>query len=160
MASKRQYLRQVPPTGHSWDLIALKWPSKPYWLNWSVLILIVFKICGSSKSNNLCFELNPLIKNLILFCKYLRPQQSHRNCFEFKICVWISISWEKNYLIIWFSVAEILSKLGGTFFFIHPVIEIWTLKKSDHWTCVPRIWCDWGNYWVLKELSLLEFLSA
>ena len=57
----------------------------------TVFILIVFKICGSSKSNNLSFDQNHLIKNPILCCKYISPQKLHRNRFVFKICVWISI---------------------------------------------------------------------
>ena len=51
--------------------------------------MIVFKICGSSKSNNLSFYQNHLIKNPILFCKYLSPKKIAQKwaC----ICLWISV---------------------------------------------------------------------
>ena len=57
----------------------------------TVFILIVFKILRSSKSNDLSFDQNHLIKNPILFCIYLSPQKLHRNGLVFEIYVWISV---------------------------------------------------------------------
>ena len=60
-----------------WDIFKTKWD---YWLDYS-----------DKNSNYLCLDQNHLIKNLILFCKYLSPRKSHRNGFIFNIFVWISI---------------------------------------------------------------------
>ena len=117
VTSKPQNLRQALPTRPRWAQIAPKWLLVDLVTQTdgidviTVFILIVFKICGSSKSNHLSFDQNHLIKNPILFCKYLSPQKSHRNGLLFKICVRISIfRGKKNYLKIRYLVAEILSK--------------------------------------------------
>ena len=59
-------------------------------------IVIVFKIYRTFKSKNLSFDHNYLIKNLLLFCKFLSPLKLHRNGFVLKICVWISVFRRKN----------------------------------------------------------------
>ena len=92
-------LCQAPRTGPRWALIAPKWllVGLVIQIDWidvlTVFILIVFKICWSSQSNNcvLIRNQNILIKNPILFCKYLSPRKLHRNGFIFKIFVWISV---------------------------------------------------------------------
>ena len=86
-ASKQQNLHQAPQTGPKQALIAPKWllvglVTQTNWIDVITnFISIVFKICGSSKSNYFSFDQNNLIKNLILFCKCLSPQKSHRNGF-------------------------------------------------------------------------------
>ena len=88
----------------------------------TVFILIVFKICGSSKSNYLSFDQNHLIKNPILFCKYHSPQKSHRNGFVFKIFVWISIFWRKKlFKNCILGCLDIKQTRLLIFFLIHPV---------------------------------------
>ena len=54
-------------------------------------ILIVFKICWSSRFNNLRFYHNHLIKTPILFHIYLSSLLSHRNGSVFKMYIWISV---------------------------------------------------------------------
>ena len=76
-ASKQQNLHQAGPKQ---ALIAPKWllvglVTQTNWIDVITnFISIVFKICGSSKSNNLSFDQNHLIKNPILFRKYLSPK--------------------------------------------------------------------------------------
>ena len=75
--------------------------------------LIVFKICGSFRSNNLTFYQNYLIKNPILFCKYLSPKSCTKKVLYSEFAYGSHFSEEKNDLKIRYLVAEILSKLGG-----------------------------------------------
>ena len=102
MVSKPWILCKALPTGPRWTLIALRWllvglVTQTDWIDViTVFILIVYKICGSSKLNNLSFVQNNLINNLILFCKYLSPRKLHRNGFVFKICIWISVFWRRK----------------------------------------------------------------
>ena len=42
------------------------------------------------------FDHNNLVKNPILFFKFLSPIKLHRNGFVFKIFVWISVFWRKK----------------------------------------------------------------
>ena len=97
MASKPQNLRKAPPTGPRQALIAPKWRlvglvTQTNWIDVkTVFILVVFKKCMTSKSNNSSFDQYNLIKNPILFCKYLSPLKSHRNGFVFKIYIWTSV---------------------------------------------------------------------
>ena len=128
MASNPQNLCQALPTGTRRAQLAPKWllvslVTQTDWIDViTVLILIVFKICGSFESNYLSFDQNNLIKNPIFFNKFLTPQLSHRNGFVFKIYVWISVFTKKNHLKIRHLVAEVLSKHGVSFFLGHPVI--------------------------------------
>ena len=68
----RKNLCQAPQTGPRWTLIAPKLllvglVTQTDWINViTVCILIILKICGSSKTNNLSFDQNHLIKNPIL----------------------------------------------------------------------------------------------
>ena len=88
----------------------------------SFFILVVFKIYRTSKSNNLSFDHNNLIKNSILFCKFLSPLKSHRNGFVFKIYLWISVfrrkkQFENPILGCW----DICKINTAPFFVKHPV---------------------------------------
>ena len=123
VASKTQNLRQALPITPRQALEASKWllvglVTLTDWIDViTVFILIIFKICGSSKSNNLSFDQNHLTKNPILFCKFLSPQKSHRNGFVFKIFVWIPVFRRKN----WFEYPilgcrDIVQKLSQIFF--------------------------------------------
>ena len=93
-ASKQQNLHQAGPKQ---ALIAPKWllvglVTQTNWIDVITnFISIVFKICGSSKSNNLSFDQNHLIKNPILFRKYLSPQKLLKNVWVFNTRVWISV---------------------------------------------------------------------
>ena len=75
-ASKQQNLHQAGPKQ---ALIAPKWllvgqVTQTDWIDViTVFILIIFKIGGSSRLNNLSFYQNHLIRNSFLFCKYLSP---------------------------------------------------------------------------------------
>ena len=92
MTSKLQNLCQAPKTYPRRALIAPKSLLVGIWIDVkTVFILIIFKICWSTKWNNLSFDQNHLIQIPILFCKYLSPQKLHGNGFVFKICIWISI---------------------------------------------------------------------
>ena len=112
-----QNLCQGLPTCPRQALVALKWLlvgliTQTDWIDViTVFILIVFKICGSSKSNNLSFDQNHQITNPILFCKYFGPLISHKNGFEFKICVWISVFRRKKR-------------------FKNPVLGCWDIKQK------------------------------
>ena len=85
-------------------------------------ILVIFKIYRTFKSNNLSFDHNNLIKNPILFCKFVSSLKSHRNGFVFKICVWISVSRRKkpfkNPIL---GCRDICKINNAPFFFKHPV---------------------------------------
>ena len=122
MASKLQNLRQASKTGPRRALIAPKsflvgLVTQSDWIDvLTVFILIIFEFFGNSKLNYLSFDQNHLIKNPILFCKYLTPQKLHRNGFVFKILVWIWIFKRKNNFNVWYLVADILSKVGGSIF--------------------------------------------
>ena len=128
MASKPQNLHKAPPTGPRRALIAPKWRlvglvTQTNWIDVkTVYILVVFKIYRTSKSNNWSFNHNNLIKNPILFCKYLSPLKSHRNGFVFKIYIWISVfrrkkQFENPMLGCW----DICKINTAPFFFKHPV---------------------------------------
>ena len=77
LALKPQNFRQAPQTGPRWALIAPKLlllglVTQTDWIDViTITFLIIFKICGSSRLNNLSFDQNHRIKNPILFCKYL-----------------------------------------------------------------------------------------
>ena len=77
LALKPQNLCQAPQTGPRRVLIAPKslllgLVTQTDWIDViTVILLIIFKICGSSRLNNLSFDQNHLIKNPILFYKYL-----------------------------------------------------------------------------------------
>ena len=77
LALKPQNLCQAPQTGPRRALLAPKLlllglVTQTDWIDViTVILLIIFKICGSSRLNNLSFDQNHLIKNPILFCKYL-----------------------------------------------------------------------------------------
>ena len=77
LALKPQNLCQTPQTGPRRALIAPKLfliglVTQSKWIDViTVILLIIFKICGSSRLDNLSFDQNHLIKNPILFCKYL-----------------------------------------------------------------------------------------
>ena len=90
-----------PKTGPDSSQVTPSGPSNPIWLNkyYDWFILIIFKNFGSSKSNNLSFDQNHLIKNPILFCKYLSPRILHRNCSVFKIYRWISVFRRKKQFV-------------------------------------------------------------
>ena len=93
----------------------------------TVFILVCLKLCGSTKSNNLSFYQNHLIKNPIFFCKYLSPKKLHNNGFIFKIFVWISIFMrKKSSLLIRFLVVKIWNKLGGSFYWCTLYYEVLT----------------------------------
>merc|ERR1711942_100368 len=84
-------------------------------------ISIVFKICGSSKSNNLSFDQNHLIKNPICFANISAPKNRSK-MFEYSTRAYGSqFSGEKNGLKIRYLVAKILSKKVVSFFLGHPV---------------------------------------
>ena len=96
-ASKQQNLRQAPQTGPKQALIAPKWllvglVTQTNWIDVITnFISIVFKICGNSKYNNLSFDQNHLIKNPILFRKYLSPKKLLKKVWAFNTSVWISV---------------------------------------------------------------------
>ena len=88
----------------------------------TVFILAVFKTYRTSKSNNLSFDHNNLIKNPILFCKFLSSLKSHRNGFVFKICVWISVFRRKQTCKTPILGCRDICKIStATFFLKHPV---------------------------------------
>ena len=77
LALKLQNLCQALQTGPRQALIAPKslllgLVTQTDWMDViTVIVLIIFKISGSSRLNNLSFDKNHVIKNRILFCKYL-----------------------------------------------------------------------------------------
>ena len=89
VASKLQNLRKPPPTGPRQALKAPKWRlvglvTQTNWMDVkTVFILTAFRIYRTSKSNNLSFDHNNLIKIPILLYKFLSPLSSHRNDFVF-----------------------------------------------------------------------------
>ena len=133
-----------PKMGPGSSQVAPSGPDNPNWLNrsYNCFYLDRFKICWSFKSNNFEFWLESSNMNPILFCKYLSPKKAHKNCFVFKMD--LDFHEKKNNLKIWYLVAEILSKLGGAYFFIHPVLlrdllHFWgNLLGYIHIRCCPH----------------------
>ena len=97
LALKPQNFRQAPQTGPRWALIAPKLlllglVTQTDWIDViTITFLIIFKICGSSRLNNLSFYQNHRIKNPILFREFLGPLWSYKNGSVFKMTVWISV---------------------------------------------------------------------
>ena len=74
-------------------------PSKLNWLNkcYNCSYLDHFKKSGSSKLNNLSFDQNHLIKNPILFGKYLTPKKITQKRFSNQnLCIDLSFQEKKT----------------------------------------------------------------
>ena len=95
-------------------LIAPKWllvrlVTQTDWINViTVFILIIFKMCGSSKSNNLSFDQNHLIKNLIFFANISAPKNRTEMIVYSKFAYGSQFSGENNYFKIRYLVTKIL----------------------------------------------------
>ena len=83
-------------------LIAPKWllvrlVTQTDWINViTVFIFIIFKMCGSSKSNNLSFAQNHLIKNLIFFANISVPKNRTEMIVHSKFAYGSQFSGEKK----------------------------------------------------------------